>query len=272
MDILHILFWPFLACLVLTGIHAYLGLHVVERGVIFVDLSLAQVAALGTTIAFLAGFDLHGRAAYLFSISFTLIGAAIFALTKGVKSPVPQEAFIGIVYAVSAALAIVIMDRLPEGAEHIKHILVGNLLAVTPAEVVKMALLYSGVGLLHWFWRKPFLLISTDQPEAVRHGYRIKTWDFLFYATFGIVVTSSVAIAGVLLVFSFLIIPPVSAMLYTSRIEMRLIFGWVMGIAVSLGGMVASYKLDTPTGATVICVFGAALLGLGMARLFFKKA
>src|SRR5438045_3885652 len=147
-DVLHILIWPFLACLVLTGIHAYLGLHVVERGVIFVDLSLAQVAALGTTIAFLFGFDLHGQGAYVFSVAFTLLGAALFAFTKGIKSKVPQEAFIGIIYAVSAAASIVIMDRLPEGAEHIEHILVGNLLAVTPFEVIKMLVLYSVIGFL----------------------------------------------------------------------------------------------------------------------------
>src|SRR5580765_7470896 len=126
-DIVQILLWPALACLVLTGIHAYLGLHVVERGVIFVDLSLAQVAALGTTIAFLCGYELHGQAAYFFSVGFTLIGSAVFAFTRSRKSRIPQEAFIGITYAVSAAAAILIMDRLPEGAEHIKHILVGNL-------------------------------------------------------------------------------------------------------------------------------------------------
>ena len=164
-DILPILIWPSLACLVLTGIHAYLGLHVVERGVIFVDLSLAQVASLGATVALLAGLDLHGPGAYFFSLGFTLFGAALFALTRTRTGRIPQEAVIGIVYAVSAAAAIVIMDRLPEGAEHIKHILVGNLLAVSPREVGKMAALYSGIGLLHWFWRKPFLEISTD-PEA----------------------------------------------------------------------------------------------------------
>ncbi len=261
-DILQLLLWPALACLVLTGIHAYLGLHVVERGVIFVDLSLAQVAALGTTIAFLAGFDLHGEVAYLFSLGFTLIGAALFALTRSRRSRIPQEAVIGIVYAVSAAAAILIMDRLPEGAEHIKHILVGNLLAVSPAEVVKMAVLYSLIGLLHWIWRKPFLAISTDPEEALRQGYRVRLWDFLFYGTFGLVVTSSVAIAGVLLVFSFLIVPSVAAMLFSEKVGVRLTIGWVMGTLVSLAGMYASYRLDTPTGATVICVFGIALCAL----------
>lgn len=271
MEIVEILLWPALACLVLTGIHAYLGLHVVERGVIFVDLSLAQVAALGSTIAFLVGFDLHGRVAYLFSLGFTLIGAALFAFTRVKKSRIPQEAFIGIVYAVSAAAAIVIMDRLPEGAAHIKHLLVGNLLAISPAEVIKMAVLYSLIGLLHWFWRKPFLTISTQPEEAIRKGYNIRLWDFLFYATFGIVVTSSVAVAGVLLVFSFLIVPSVTAMLFSEKIGTRLAIGWAMGAFVSFLGLYGSYALDTPTGATVICAFGLTLVLLALFRTAWSR-
>lgn len=271
-DIAHILIWPFLACLVLTGIHAYLGVHVVERGVIFVDLSLAQVAALGATIAFLAGFGPHSQGAYFFSLGFTLAGAALLVLIRDRKGKIPQEAFIGIVYAVSAALAILIMDRLPEGAEHIKHILVGNLLAVHPGEVIKMAVLYSLIGLIHWVWRKPFLLISTDVNEAVRCGYSVRIWDFLFYATFGFVVTSSVAIAGVLLVFSYLIIPSVAAMLFLERLGPRLAFGWTLGAAVSLLGMIGSYWLDSPTGATVICAFGLVLTLLAAIRFLLKNS
>jgi zinc/manganese transport system permease protein len=271
-DIIQILLWPALACLVLTGIHAYLGLHVVERGVIFVDLSLAQVASLGTTIAFLCGADLHGEASYWVSLGFTLLGAAIFAMTRSKSHKIPQEAIIGIVYAVCAAAAVLIMDRLPEGAEHIKYILVGNLLAVTPYEVGKMAVLYSLIGALHWFWRKPFLAISTNHGSSAPAGYNVRWWDFLFYGTFGFVVTSSVAIAGVLLVFSFLIVPSVTAMLFSERIGTRLAIGWGMGAAVSIIGMYASYKLDAPTGATVVCTFGLALLVLSSARALVKRA
>lgn len=272
MEVLEFLLWPALACLVLTGIHAYLGLHVVERGVIFVDLSLAQVAALGSTIAFLAGYSLHGGAAYAFSLGFTLVGAAIFAFTRARRSRVPQEAIIGIVYAVSAAAAILIMDRLPEGAEHIKHLLVGNLLAVRPGEVLKMAGLYAVVGWLHWLWRKPFLAISRDHDAAARQGYRVKAWDFLFYATFGLVVTSSVAIAGVLLVFSYLIIPSVAAVLFCESVKARLAIGWAMGALVSLLGMFLSYRFDLPTGAAVICTFGAVLVLMAVFRAAFPAA
>ncbi len=271
-DMAQILLWPFLCSLVLTGIHAYLGLHVVERGVIFVDLSLAQVAALGATIAFLFGFELHGLGAYFFSLGFTLCGAALFALSRSQKSKIPQEAFIGIVYAVSAAAAILIMDRLPEGAEHIKHILVGNLLAVTPHDVIKMAVLYSFIGFLHWLWRRPFLMISTDPRGAFSRGYNVRAWDFLFYASFGFVVTSSVAVAGVLLVFSYLIVPSVAAMLFSDKVGKRLTFGWIMGALVSLIGMVASYRFDAPTGATVICTFGLTLLVLVIFRFIFLRS
>lgn len=265
-EIFELLLWPSLACLVLTGIHAYLGLHVVERGVIFVDLSLAQVAALGATIAFLMGLDLHGQGAYFVSLAFTFLGAALFSLTRSKKGKIPQEAVIGIVYAVSAAASIFLMDRIPEGTEHIKYILVGNLLAVSPKEVLHMALMYSAIGLLHWIWRKPFLILSTDPARAAEEGYNIRLWDFLFYATFGVVVTSSVAIAGVLLVFSYLIVPSVAAMLFSEKVGIRLAIGWSLGALVSLLGMAASYLLDAPTGATVICTFGLALALLTSAR------
>jgi len=267
MNAIPILIYPFLACLILTGIHAYLGLHVVERGVIFVDLSLAQVAALGASVAVLTGLDLHDPRCYFFSLGFTLLAAFIFALIRSKRRKIPQEAFIGIVYAVSAAASVLIMDRLPEGGEHIKHILVGNLLAVTPGEIVKITIIYGFLGLLHWFWRKPLLAISTDYTGAVQKGYNIRLWDFLFYATFGIVVTSSVAIAGVLLVFSFLIVPPVSAMLFFHRIGPRLAFGWTLGAIVSFLGIYGSYRFDTPTGATVVCMFGLALLILALIHI-----
>ncbi|MFN0149522.1 MAG: metal ABC transporter permease [bacterium] len=270
-DALPFLAWPFAACLVLTGIHAYLGLHVVERQVIFVDLSLAQIAALGTTIAFLAGHDLHGQTAYFFSLGFTLLGALIFALSRGTSRRVPQEAVIGIVYAVCAAVSILIVDRSPEGTEHLKYILVGNLLAVSPQEVAKMAVLYGVVGWLHWIWRRPFLAISTNPAGDEARRLRVRLWDFLFYATFGLVVTSSVAIAGVLLVFSFLIVPAVTAMLLARGVGARLAIGWAMGLVVSVLGIFLSYALDMPTGASVIATFGVVLALVAVGRAIVMR-
>lgn len=259
MAALEFLIWPFLCCLVLTGIHAYLGMHVVERGVIFVDLSLAQIAALGATVGFLAGYDLHSMASYWFSLGFTILGAAVFAFTRLEKTRVPQEAFIGIVYVVSAATAILIVDRAPEGAEHVRYMLLGSILSVTPKQVLQMALLYSLIGFFHWFWRKPFLLISASPEKAVAEGLSLRFWDFLFYASFGFVVTSSVAVAGVLLVFSYLMVPAVTSMLFSQKLTTRLTLAWSVGTMVSVLGMIASYTLDAPTGATVVVCFGFVL-------------
>ena len=258
MDILAFLVLPFLTGLVLTGIHAYLGVHVVERGVIFVDLSLAQIAALGTTVAFLAGHDLHSGVSYFWSLGFTIVGAAIFALTRvHHDTRIPQEAIIGIVYSVSAAAAILVMSKAPQETEHLKDMLVGNILAVNLPTVIKTAVLYALVGLFHFIFRRQFLAISLGNGESVKN---VKLWDFLFYTSFGFVVTSSVAIAGVLLVFSYLIVPSVAAMLFSKSIGKRLAIGWTMGALVSALGILLSFRLDLPTGATIVCTFGIALL------------
>lgn len=251
---------PFVACLILTGIHAYLGLHVIEREVIFVDLALAQVAAFGATLGFLWGFGLHSTASYVIALLFTLIGAAVFALTRLRKPIVPQESLIGVVYAVAAAASILVLSRAPEGGEELKALLVGHVLFVEWSEIAKMAVLYSAVGLVHWLVRKPLLAISQNPERAFAEGLRVRWWDFLFYATFGLVVTSSVEMAGVLLVFSFLIVPAVCGALLARSIGRRLAVGWGVGTATSIAGVAASYLWDLPTGATVVCAFGVSLL------------
>ncbi len=273
MTIFQILLPAFVASLILTGIHAYLGVHVVERGVIFVDLSLAQIAALGSTVAYLAGYDLHSTMAYLFSLGFTFLGAAIFALTRvHRKTRIPQEAIIGIVYAVSAAMAILIMSKATQETEHLKEMLVGNILSVTWPELGKTAALYALVGLFHYIFRRKFLAISMDEHAAEQSGVNVKLWDFLFYMSFGFVVTSSVAIAGVLLVFCFLIVPSVAAMLFAERLGPRLAIGWTMGALVSAAGVALSFLLDLPTGAAIVATFGAALLVLAGYRRAFRPA
>jgi zinc/manganese transport system permease protein len=269
MEILPFLFWPFVASLILTGIHAYLGVHVVERGVIFVDLALAQIAALGATIAILVGMDPHGRGAYWLSLTFTFIGAAIFAFARTRRGHIPQEAFIGIAYAVASATAILAMSKATGETEHLKDMLVGNILAVDKHEVIKTAILYGGVGLFHYIFRRKFLLISTNPAEAEARGMSIRFWDFLFYASFGFVVTSSVAIAGVLLVFCYLIVPSVGAMLFADRVGRRLAIGWTMGTLVSALGVYFSVLGDLPTGATIVCTFGAVLVVMFFIHLLF---
>ena len=274
-DIIQFLAPAIAASLIIAGIHAYLGLHVVERGVIFVDLSLAQIAALGATLALLVpafGGDPHSPSVYWMSLGFTFIGAAIFSLIKGHKARVPQEAIIGISYAVASAAVIVAMSQSTGESEHLKDMLVGNILSVSWNEVLKTAGIYVVIGAFHFIFRKRFLLISLDPAAAEASGVSVRFWDFLFYASFGVVVTRSVAIAGVLLVFCYLIVPSVAGMLYSEKIGARLTIGWVMGVVTSMLGMYFSVIWDLPTGATIVCTFGAALILMAGARPLFKIA
>lgn len=251
---------PFAACLILTGIHCYLGLHVVSRGVIFVDLALAQVAALGTTLALLLGYELKSPQAYYCSLGFTFVGAAVFALGRFREEKVPQEAIIGIVYAVCSAAAILVLDRAPHGHEAITAMLVGNILYVTWPGIAKTVVIYGLVGAVHYLLRRRFLLISLNIKEAWNQGLSVRWWDFVFYVTFGFVVTSSVQIAGVLLVFSYLVVPAVCAILFAERISSRLVIGWTLGFLASAFGMIASVRWDLPTGASVVAAFGVVLI------------
>jgi zinc/manganese transport system permease protein len=271
-DLFSLMWVPFLMCLVLTGIHAYLGLHVIAREVIFVDIALAQIASLGATAAFLWSYDLDSWGSYVFGLSFTVLGASVFALTRSRERRVSQEAVIGVVYAVSAAASVLVADHTPHGAEHLRSMLVGSILAVRGSEVIKVACLYAVIGLFHWLCRRPFLLISTDPNKAYEDGWRVRRWDFLFYASFGVVVTSSVRIAGVLLVFSYLIVPTLAANLLGGTVSRRLAVAWGFGTFVSVVAMVASAILDLPTGATVVCVFGLILLVLAVVTRATRSA
>jgi zinc/manganese transport system permease protein len=264
---------PFVASLILTGIHAYLGLHVVERGVIFVDLSLAQIAALGATFAMLLPFfggDPHSPGVYWFSLGFTFIGAAVFSLVHSQRARVPQEAIIGISYAVASAASILAMSQSTAQGEHLKDMLVGNILAVSWQDVRRTALLYAAIGLFHWIFRRRFLAISLDAQKAAASGLSVRWWDFLFYASFGLTVTWSVSMAGVLLVFSYLIVPSVAAMLFATTIGARLAIGWTMSTVVSLVGMYLSVVYDLPTGATIVCTFGLALIVMAVGPALWR--
>jgi zinc/manganese transport system permease protein len=275
LDTLRFLLAPFAASLILTGIHAYLGVHVVERGVIFVDLSLAQIAALGAAMALLLPFtggDPHSGTTYWISLAFTFVGAAVFSTIKARRARIPQEAIIGIAYAVASAAAILVMSKATSESEHLKDMLVGNILAVSWPEVLKTATLYAAVGAFHWAFRRQFLAISIDHEKAERDGIAVRFWDFLFYASFGFVVTSSVSIAGVLLVFCYLIVPSVAAMLYAERVGQRLAIGWTMGTVVSALGIYLSVKLDLPTGATMVCTFGVVLILMAAVKPLIGRA
>ncbi len=271
-EFFSIMFLPLITCLILAGIYAYLGFHVIERQVIFVDLALAQIAVLGASCALILGHELDSVFSYWLSLGFTIAGAAIFSLTRFKKQRVPQEAIIGIVYAVSAALLIIVLSRSGEGDEHIKQALVGNILLVTLPEVIRIFVICCVIGILHFFFRHQFFMISKSPDEAFNKGLNIRLWDFLFYVTFGFVVTSSVKTAGVLLVFSFLVVPSACAMLFSDGLKARLVWGWMIGFLASILGMAVSYYLDFPTGASVVCVLGLILVISAVLKKVFKSA
>ncbi len=252
---------PLVACLVIVAIHSYLGLHVIAREVIFVDLSLAQMAALGSAVAILAGSQPDSRVAFFYALGFTSLGAGIFALTRThERGRVPQEAIIGIIYVVASAAAILVADRTPRGGEAIKDILVGSLLWVTWPVIFRLAAVYAALGLFHWVLRRRFLTISFSPEVALAQGWNIRLWDFLFYLSFGIVITFSVPIAGVLLVFSFLVVPAAIAFQFARNQAALAVVSWVAGILASAGGLWLSFRYDLPTGPLIVCAFGVLLL------------
>lgn len=262
----EIMKWPFLACLLLPGILVYLGLHIVKREIIFVDLALAQVAAFGICVAILLGHDAHDWQTTAWSAALTFVGAGVLTLTRPSGKRVPQEALIGIVYVVAAAASFLLLSRSPEGNEELRRTLVGDVLLVTPGEVLRTFALFVGVGAIHVVFRRQFLLLSFDPARGRSEGLRLWFWDFLFYVLFGVVVTSFVRIGGVLLVFSYLIIPAVCANLLVTTMRLRLAVGWIIATLASVGGLYASYRLDLPTGAAVVCALGLALLITGIGR------
>jgi zinc/manganese transport system permease protein len=251
--------WPaFLVAVCLVGIHAYFGIQVLARKVIFVDLALAQIAALGATVAFMLGHSAQSVATYGYSLAFTLLAAVLLAFTRAWGTRVPQEALIGVIYVVAAAAAILLIDRAPQGAEHLKQILTGNILTSGLNEVAVIVPLYAAVGLLHWLLRSQ---MSGTGPLF---------WEFVFYASFGLVVTSSVAIAGVLLVFSFLIIPAAIGVMFAATLARQLAIGWIVGTFTSAAGLAASFVFDLPTGAAMVCAFGTALAVAGLLYPFLR--
>jgi zinc/manganese transport system permease protein len=260
--------WPLIALVVLPAVLVYFGLHVVGRGIIFVDLALAQIAALGIATAVLLGADPeHSTLPYILAVLFTLAGAALFSLTRFRHPRVPHEAIIGIIYIAAAAAATMILSRTAAGDEEIKNLLVGNILLVSRAEVLRTAALFAAVGALHYWLRGKFYLISFDIDEAERQGMRVRLWDFLFYATFGLVVTSFVRIAGVYLVFTYLIVPAVCGALLSARIGMRLVIGWSVAMIAGIVGLLLSTQwesMDLPTGPTIVCVFAVLLVLSGV--------
>ncbi len=256
----EVMFWPLVACLLFPWLLVYLGTHVVQRGIIFIDIAMAQLASVGICVAVLFHMDLDSYATFAIALGFTLVGAAVFSFTGKRASKVPQEAIIGISYVVAAAAAVLLLSRSAEGDEEIKNMLVGNILLVSPEDVGKAFALFVAVGIFHVIVRKPMMLVSFNRDQALAQGMRVRWWDFLFYASFGIVVTSFVRIAGVLLVFTYLIVPAVCGIHLAGSFLKRLIVGWIIALIGGALGLFLSFHYDLPSGAAIVCTFGGLLI------------
>jgi zinc/manganese transport system permease protein len=267
---LQLMLPPFMACMILVAMLSYLGLHVIAREVIFVDLSLAQMAALGSLSALLFHVAPESPTTYVFALLATAVGALLFALTRtsGRTSRVPQEAFIGIVYVVASAAAVLVANKVPGGGEAVEKTLVGSLLWVTWATILKLAIAYAALGVFHYALRRRFLTISFHPEQAEAQGWKIRMWDFLFYLSFGVVITLAVPIAGVLMVFSFLVVPAVIANLFTADKRRLTLIAWSSGALASILGLWLSYSKDLPTGPLIVCMYGLLLVAAVVLRKF----
>jgi zinc/manganese transport system permease protein len=260
-------------CLILAGIHTYFGYHIVERGVIFVDLSLSQIAALGSSVAIIFGWgDESPTMSFLVSLGFTFAGSVLFALLRKMQNHAPMEALIGISYAGAIAISLLVLEKTATGTEHIKEMLIGTILTVSWKNVIGMGILVLVVGVIHFAARKKLFMISENPELAEKKGIRVWLWDIVFYATFGIIVTSSVKIAGVLMVFSLLIIPAISAMLCVRGMAKRITLGWVIGLAGCTMGLEVSLRADSAAGPTIITTLLCLLVAIAVVSSFVKRA
>lgn len=258
-------------CLMLSGILTAFGHHVVRRGVIFVDLALAQVAALGAAVAVLMGIgEDRPVAAFLVSLAFTFLGALLFSWFRAWHR-LPIEALIGLTYAGAMAFTLLLLERSATGTEELKELLAGSILTVSPRELGLAAGAFAGIGLLLWLARRPLFLITEDAGAARAEGYSVWAWDLLFYSAFGVVVTLSVKVAGVLLVFAFLVTPSLAGLLAASRPWARVAFGWAFGAVGCLAGLEASVRLDWSAGPTVAAAFIALLAVTGAAASLVRR-
>jgi zinc/manganese transport system permease protein len=255
-----VLFWPIMACVLLPWLLVYLGLHVVQRGIIFIDIAMAQMASLGICLAVLLGHEPDDWQTLVIALAVTLLAAALFAISGKRATAVPQEAIIGITYVVAAAAAVLLLSRSAHGNEEIRNMLVGDITVVRSDEVWRCFGVFAAVGVVHYVLRKSFLLVSFERERAYETGLRVRWWDFLFYALFGLVVTIFVRVAGVLLVFSYLIVPAVCAMTLARRTGARLLIGWLLSLAGGIAGLYLSFYGDFPSGAAIVCTLGALLV------------
>lgn len=345
MNSLPVLVVPFVTCLVIASLHCYMGLHVLRRGVIFVDLALAQTAALGAAVAMLlipmiwpetlefeeqhnltasteaaladalldedtddllAGLGLpetaghdhphgegcehdhgalghahghgghdhaeHDRFTYGMSLLFALLGAILLSFGRFRDERVPHEAIIGIIFVVCAALSVLILSKAPHGHDKMEAMLIGSILFTNWKQVIEMVLLYTVLGAIHIIFRKKFIAISANVAEAEGTGMKVKLWDCLFFTTFALMVTQSVSIAGVFVVFSYLIIPAACGSLFGNSFAGKLVMAWIVAVITTVAGLIVSALWDMPTGSSIVSCFGAALLVCSLIRVALGRS
>lgn len=256
--------WALLCCLVLGGINAYLGFHVVRRGVLFVDLAMAQTAALGAAIGTVIGLEHGTLGGYVISAAFALGAAAFFALMRSRR--VHQEAIVAVSYGIAMAATFVVLEHSPHGAEEVKHLLVGQLLTVAPHNVFLTAGLYVAAGLVLARFHRRILAITEG-----RAAHDPPT-ELVFYGIFALVVTSSVQLVGVLLVFALLVMPAIAALLLSEGSGRALGWGWTLAVTGSLLGLHAAFHLDLPAAPVVVLTLGVMLVGAAFAGRFGREA
>jgi zinc/manganese transport system permease protein len=268
-ELLDMMIRPLVACVLMTAVLSYLGLHVLRREVIFIDIAVAQVAALGAVIAHVS-FHVHGDVPWLAvacALGATLVAALFFAVVKHRVSQLPIEATIGITYAIVAAGTLFIIGKSTGGHVHIRDMLAGSLLFVGWRSIGWTAAAFAGAGACLWLFHGSFESISDDYDRASRGGVSVISWDFLFYALCGVVITAAVHLAGVVVVFCFLIIPATISAFFSGRWGVRLLIAWGVGLVASISGLCFCHYMDFSAGVSVALVLGLRLIVLSGAQL-----
>ncbi len=262
---------PIAGCVVMAGILSYFGNHILTRGIIFIDIALAQIVALGTMVGLLMGFTEDTMTIELVSLLFTLLIISVFALTKFEKQVVPQEAIIGIIYGLGLGLAMLLAEKIPGGSNFISKTITGNILWVTWDKVFSCFILFLAIAIIHFFFRKPFIKISESKENLPFSIKRIRLYELLFYITFSLVVVRSVPIGGIFLVFTLLIAPTAIATLFTSSWKQRFIWSWIIGILGSIAGVFISYHMNISNGPAIVCLLGIMVFVLALVKIAVNK-
>jgi len=265
LPIIQILGMPFLACIMMSSILGYLGTHVLKREVIFIDIALAQIAAVGSIAAHMI-FEAHGDSptAYLCSFSCVLFAAGFYAFVRSRIFQISLEAVIGISYAIAAAAVLFLVGIAPGGHIHIQHVLSGSLLWVGWRQIIVSLVAFSAVGVCFYLIRKPIAEISNSYQKGAVKNLKVVFWDFIFYALLGVVITLSVQIAGVVVVFAYLIIPATISAVFSTRLRLQLAIVWITAIIASLGGLLFAYKYDFSIGPAIAMFLGYELIIVGL--------